>query len=259
VRLYAALHRRFGAQRWWPGRSPYEIAVGAVLTQHTAWGNAARAIAALRGRRLLTPSRLAALEVTGLARLIRPAGTPSVKARRLRALTRWILERVDGSLRPMRTLPLEPLRADLLATPGIGPETADAILLYSAGRPVFVADAYTRRVLARHRLVHPRAGYEEVRRWLEAHLPSDPELFNEFHALLVAVGKSSCRLRPRCEGCALRFDLHGRRPALQSTWLARARPTASRRLVIGRTRSAPRRSAPPRREPRASARARPSA
>jgi endonuclease-3 related protein len=213
LRLYSALHRKFGPQRWWPGRSPYEIAVGAVLTQHTAWVNAAGAIAALRARDLLAPRRLAAVDLGRLARLIRSAGTPSVKARRLRALTRWIVERVNGSLGRIRAMPLEPLRAELLEIPGVGPETADAILLYSAGRPVFVADAYARRVLARHRLIGTRAGYEDARRWLEAHLPSDPELFNEFHALLVAVGKSHCRSRPRCEGCALRFDLRGRRPA----------------------------------------------
>ena len=213
MRLYAALNGRFGPQRWLPGRSPYEIAVGAVLTQHTAWVNAARAIAALQARRLLTPRRLARLDIGRLGRVIRPAGTPRVKADRLRALTRFILERLEGRLLRMRTLPLAPLRDDLLEIPGLGPETVDAILLYAAGRPVFVADAYARRVLARHRLVDPRAGYEEVRRWLEAHLPSDPELFNEFHALLVAVGKSNCRSRPRCEGCALRFDLRGRRPA----------------------------------------------
>jgi endonuclease-3 related protein len=213
LRLYAALRGRFGPQRWWPGRSPYEIAVGAVLTQHTAWLNAARAIAALRARRLLMPARLAGLDVSSLSRVIRSAGIHRVKARRLQALTRWILERLDGRLRRMRTLPLGPLRAGLREIPGLGPETADAILLYAAGRPVFVADAYARRVLIRHRLISARAGYDEVRHWLEAHLPSDPGLFNEFHALLVAVGKSNCRSLPRCEGCALRFDLRGRRPA----------------------------------------------
>jgi endonuclease III related protein len=213
LRLYAALHRRFGPQRWWPGRSPYEIALGAVLTQHTAWVNGARAIAALRALGLLAPTRLAALAPESLARVIRPAGSQRVKARRLRALTRWILERLHGRLGRLRTMPLGALRAELLEIPGLGPETADAILLYAAGRPVFVADAYARRVLARHRLIDPRAGYEDVRGWLEAHLPSDPDLFNEFHALLVAVGKSNCRARPRCEGCALRFDLRGRRPS----------------------------------------------
>src|SRR5438445_454814 len=106
-----------------------------------------------------------------------------------------------------------PPAAVLPESTGLGPETADAILPYAAGRPVFVADAYARRILTRHRLISAHAGYEEVRHWLEAHLPSDPDLFNEFHALLVAVGKSNCRSLPRCEGCALRFDLRGRRPA----------------------------------------------
>jgi len=113
----------------------------------------------------------------------------------------------------MRTAPLGPLRRSLLEIPGLGPETADAILLYAVGRPVFVADAYARRVLARHRLIGPTAGYEEARAWLEAHLPSDPGLFNEFHALLVAVGKSNCRTVPRCDDCPLRPDLRGRAPA----------------------------------------------
>src|SRR5262249_56809455 len=124
-----------------------------------------------------------------------------------------VVGRRRGRLLRLRPLRLGRLRDGLPEIPGVGPETVDAILLYAAGRPVFAADAYARRVLARHRLVDPRAGYEEVRRWLEAHLPSDPELFNEFHALLVAVGKSNCRSRPRGEGCALRVDLPGRRPA----------------------------------------------
>jgi len=210
--MYGALLERFGRQRWWPGRTRYEIAVGAVLTQHTAWVNAARAIAALRAHRLLTPARVAGLDVLELARVIRPAGTYRLKARRLQALTRWLLERLGGRWDRMRTMPLDPLRRSLLEIPGLGPETADAILLYAAGRPVFVADAYARRVLARHRLVASTAGYEDVRHWLEAHLPSDPALFNEFHALLVAVGKTHCRAVPRCEACPLRPDLRGRRP-----------------------------------------------
>lgn len=213
LRLYGALLGRFGHQRWWPGRTPYEVAVGAVLTQHTAWVNAARAIEALRSRRLLTPARVAALQVSELARVIRPAGTHRVKARRLKALTRWLLERLGERFDLMRTAPLGPLRRSLLEIPGLGPETADAILLYAVGRPVFVADAYARRVLARHRLIGPAAGYEEARAWLEAHLPSDPGLFNEFHALLVAVGKSHCRTLPHCHDCPLRPDLRGRAPA----------------------------------------------
>jgi endonuclease-3 related protein len=168
---------------------------------------------ALRSRRLLKPARVVALGSTDLARLIRPAGTPRVKARRIQGLTRWLLESHGGSFDRMRTAPLHPLRRSLLEIPGLGPETADVILLYAAGRPVFVADAYARRVLARHRLIGLAAGYEEARASVEARLPSDPGLFNEFHALLVAVGKSHCRTVPRCEDCPLRPDLRGRSPA----------------------------------------------
>jgi len=185
-----------------------------VLTQHTAWTNAARAIAALRAERLLAPDRLAALPADRLATVIRPAGTYRLKARRLHAFARWLLARSRGRWEPLRRAPLRALRRDLLQVAGLGPETADAILLYAAGRPVFVADAYTRRVLARHRLLPPDVGYEEAREFLEAHLPSDPALFNEFHALLVAAGKTYCRTVPLCEQCPLRPDLRGRGPAV---------------------------------------------
>jgi endonuclease III related protein len=156
---------------------------------------------------------VAALDASDLAGVIRPAGTPRVKARRILALMGWLVESMGGSFSRLRTAPLVPLRRRLLDIPGLGPETADAILLYAAGRPVFVADAYTRRILSRHRLIGRAAGYEEARAWLEAHLPSDPALFNEFHALLVAVGKSNCRTAPHCEDCPLRADLQGRAPA----------------------------------------------
>jgi endonuclease-3 related protein len=211
--LYVALHARYGSQGWWPARTPFEVAVGAVLTQHTAWAGAAQALANLRAARRLEAGRLAALPAAALGRLIRPAGTWRVKTRSLRALTRFFLERAGGEPRRLERRPLEPLRRDLLAVPGIGPETADAILLYALNRPVFVADAYTRRVLSRHRIVPRRGDYEGLRRFLEAHLPGDPALFNELHALLVAVAKSHCRTRPRCDGCPLRFDLRGRRPS----------------------------------------------
>lgn len=213
LRLYAALHDRLGPQAWWPGRTPDEIAAGAILTQHTAWTNAARAVGALRAARLLPPRRLAMAPRATLARVIRSAGTYRVKAERLQAFARWLLDRFGGRWAAARRAPLQRLRRDLLTVEGIGPETADAILLYAAGRPVVVADAYTRRVLARHRLVPRRASYEVARAFLEAHLPSDPTLFNEFHALLVAVGKAYCRATPRCEDCPLRFDLRGRPPA----------------------------------------------
>jgi endonuclease-3 related protein len=213
LRLHQALARQYGPQRWWPGRTSFEVAVGAILTQHTAWRAAAQAVGSLRAERRLTAGRLLALGVTDLARLIRPAGTPRVKARRLRAFARWLRDRWAGHFRGLRGAPLGPLRRALLAVSGLGPETADAILLYAAGRPVFVADGYARRVLVRHRVLPRGTDYEGARARIEAHLPSDPALFNEFHALLVAVGKTHCRAVPRCAGCPLRFDLGGRAPA----------------------------------------------
>jgi endonuclease-3 related protein len=212
LRLYTALARRFGPQRWWPGRTAFEVAAGAILTQHTAWTNVDRALRVLEAHRLLDPRRLDAVPEARLAGLIRPAGTFRVKARRLRAFARFLLDRFDGRLARLRRAPLVALRAELLRVPGLGPETADAILLYAARRPVFVADAYTRRVFGRHRLIPPDAGYETLRAFAERHLPSDPRLFNEYHALLVAVGKRYCGTAPRCAECPLRFDLQGRPP-----------------------------------------------
>jgi endonuclease III related protein len=212
LRLHTALRARYGPQGWWPARSRFEVVVGAVLTQHTAWAGVARAVNNLRAVRRLTPRRLWQLPLPRLGRLIRPAGTWRLKARRLRALAIFFLARAGGRLERLRAVPLETLRAELLAVPGVGPETADAILLYALGRPVFVADTYTRRILSRHRIVQAEISYEALRSLLEAELPGDPALFNELHALLVAVAKSHCRARPRCEGCPLRFDLRGRRP-----------------------------------------------
>jgi endonuclease-3 related protein len=214
LRMYRDLLRRFGPQSWWPGRSPFEIAAGAILTQHTAWTQAARAIAALRARRLLTPAALAAAPDAVLLEAIRPAGTYRLKARRLRDFTAWLLRRFAGRFEGLRRAPMGLIRRELLAVPGLGPETADAILLYAAGRPVFVADAYARRVLVRHRLLPPRADYETARAFFESHLPSDPALFNELHALLVTVGKTHCRPVPRCATCPLARDLAGRAPRL---------------------------------------------
>jgi endonuclease-3 related protein len=207
LRLYRDLQRRFGEQHWWPGRSAFEIAVGAILTQHTAWTNAARAVAALRGAGLLTPPQLAAVPEEDLARLIRSAGTYRLKARRLLAFTTWLLARYRGRFDGLRRAPLAALRREMLGVSGLGPETVDAILLYAAHRPTFVADAYARRVLSRHRLLPAGAGYDEARAFIESHLPSDPALYNEFHALLVAVGKSHCRTIPLCGTCPLRPDL----------------------------------------------------
>lgn len=223
LRLYRDLLRRYGPQHWWPGRSAFEIAAGAILTQHTAWSNAARAVAALRARGLLAPARLAAMPEAELAEVIRSAGTYRLKARRLRAFTEWLLVRFDGRFHGLRRAPLGPLRRELLTVAGLGPETVDAILLYAAHRPVFVADAYTRRALVEHRLLSPAAGYEEARAFMEAHLPSDPALFNEFHALLVAVGKE--RRRGLTDGPSPAGSSPGARRRRERPASARARPS----------------------------------
>ena len=164
--------------------------------------------------------------------MIRTAGAYRIKARRLRAVVEFLLEHHSGRLAGMRRAPLGSLRSSLLAVPGLGPETVDAILLHAAGRPVFVADAYAWRVLARHRLVPPTVRYEELRAFVESHLPSDPRLFNELHALLVAVGKRYCRAVPLCEECPLRPDLAGRAPCTLST----TGPAGAERSVAGRRR-----------------------
>jgi endonuclease-3 related protein len=213
LRLYRGLLSAYGPQGWWPARTPFEVAVGAILTQHTAWGGAARAVGELGARGLLVARRLVEVDLAALGALVRPAGTYRRKARSLRDFARWLLGGFGGDFGAMRRAPLAALRREMLAVRGLGPETVDAILLYAAARPVFVADAYTRRVLVRHRLLARSAGYEEARAFLEGHLPSDPALFNEFHALLVAVAKTHCRAAPRCASCPLRFDLPGGRPA----------------------------------------------
>src|SRR5689334_18603934 len=163
LRLYRALLAHHGPQGWWPARTPFEVAIGAILTQHTAWPGAARALTALRRAGRLTPRRLARLGAATLQPLVRPAGAYRQKARRLLDFTRWLLERCNGRFEAMRRADLGALRREMLAVPGLGPETADAILLYAAGRPVFVADAYTRRLLTRHGLLRASAGYEEAR------------------------------------------------------------------------------------------------
>ncbi len=177
--------------------------VGAVLTQNTAWTNVEKAIAALRRTRRLTPARLHALPLPALATLIRPAGYFNVKARRLRALTGLICDRFGGSLDRLFALETAELRDVLLSTHGIGPETADCILLYAAGRPVFVVDAYTRRMTVRHGWARHGISYDALAARFTAGLRRDTALFNEYHGLIVALGKQYCRPEPRCAGCPL--------------------------------------------------------
>jgi endonuclease-3 related protein len=194
---FDVLHRRYGPQRWWPAGSPFEVMVGAILTQNTAWTNVEKAIAHLKREKLLDPRRIRDVDVRRLARAIRSSGYFNVKARRLKSFVAWYLDRFDPSMS------LDALRADLLEVNGIGPETADSILLYAMGRPSFVVDAYTKRILTRHGLAPEDVEYDRMKRLFESQLPGDVGLYNEFHALIVKVGKEHCAPSPRCAGCPL--------------------------------------------------------
>lgn len=202
--VYERLHRAFGPQHWWPGESPFEVIVSAVLVQNTAWRNVERAIENLRDAGLMEPRELYAVKESALAELIRPAGYHQVKARRLRNLLRLIVEEFDGSLEAMFRTDLSTLREQLLGVSGIGPETADAILLYAGAFPTFVVDTYTYRVLARHGWIDYEADYHQIKDHFEAALPVDVVLYNEYHALLVRLGKDYCRKTdPKCATCPL--------------------------------------------------------
>jgi endonuclease-3 related protein len=201
--FYDAMFSAYGHQHWWPGETPTEVIIGAILTQNTAWKNVERAILNLRSAGALDWAVLRDLTHEDLAALIRPAGTFNVKTRRLKAFTEWLWSRFDGDLDRMASTALPALREELLSIPGIGRETADAILLYAAGLPSFVVDAYTARILRRHGLIDEDADYDAIKDLFESHLAEDTQLFNEYHALLVQVGKLHCRPKPNCEGCPL--------------------------------------------------------
>jgi endonuclease-3 related protein len=201
---YDALFEKHGPQSWWPGRTRFEIIVGAILVQNTAWSNVERAIVALRSERLLTPAGIERVPQAKLARLIRSSGYFRQKARKVKAFVKFLRKNYAGSLTRMFRMPTDKLREQLLTVHGIGPETADSMLLYAGGHPVFVVDAYTRRVLERHGLVHEKATYEEIRRLFENSLPKRVSLFNEYHALMVHTGKHFCKPRaPLCSACPL--------------------------------------------------------
>ncbi len=201
-RLFHRLSSAHGCQDWWPGEDPFEVMVGAVLTQATSWANVEKAICNLKKGGVLTPSRIAGLPTEELAALIHPSGYYRQKAARLHSLAAFVL--AQGGLSRTLALPTRKLRQGLLAVHGIGPETADSILLYAAERPVFVVDRYTQRILERMGLVDPkRSSYNAIVRLFTQHLPADVGLYKEFHALLVAHAKAYCRALPACRGCPL--------------------------------------------------------
>jgi len=206
MRIFQTLYAHFGERHWWPGGSPFEVVVGAVLTQNTNWKNVEKAIGNLKRERMLDAGKIAKCDLRKLQKLVRPSGYYRQKARRLREVARWF---VMGRWKWMET---GLLREELLSIKGIGEETADSMLLYAFGRPVFVIDAYTRRFCKRHGLVEAK-DYEAYREFFERNIPNEAALFNELHAQLVELGKNYCRkAKPLCSKCPLRYDLAGGRP-----------------------------------------------
>lgn len=232
IRYYHALLTRWGPQNWWPAQSRFEVIVGAYLTQNTAWTNVEKAIAQLRRARVLSVKEIREVSLRKLQTLVRSSGYFRQKARNLKTFIGFLDSRYSGSLDRMFAQPTEKLRAELLALKGVGPETADSILLYAGNHPVFVVDAYTRRILERHGMIGPKTKYEDVRLGIEQAIndaeaglfkiaqtgtePRHPasrmsrgkrteltQHYNEFHALIVRVGNQYCRSKPKCEECPL--------------------------------------------------------
>lgn len=206
--IYKLLWEAYGPQHWWPAETPTEVVIGAVLTQNTAWANVERAIERLRAADCLSWAALRDVSIERLADLIRPSGTFRVKAVRLKAVVNHLWERHGGDLDSMLGGDLATARRDLLEVSGIGPETADAILLYAGHQPTFVVDAYTKRILRRHFVIDGSTTYQDVRALFHRAITADVEQFNEYHALLVAVGKRHCRAQADCAGCPLESMSH---------------------------------------------------
>ncbi|MGI9860052.1 endonuclease III domain-containing protein [Moorella naiadis] len=202
--IYARLYRHFGPRHWWPAETPFEVIVGAILTQNVAWKNVEKAIANLKGAGLLTPEAMQRATPEELEPHIRPTGYYRVKARKLKAFSDYLHERYGGSLEAMFAQPLERLRKEILAVFGIGPETADAILCYAGNYPIMVMDAYTRRVFSRLGFFTAKASYQEMQDFFMANLPRDNRLYNEYHALIDALANRIClKKEPACDLCPL--------------------------------------------------------
>jgi endonuclease-3 related protein len=203
IEIYHKLYHAFGPQQWWPGDSPFEIAVGAILTQNTNWANVERVIKRLKIKGALSAKNIHEMKTEKLASFIRQTGYFNVKARRLKAFILFLMNDYHGSMKSLRDEEMKTLRTKLLNVHGIGPETADSILLYALDKPVFVIDAYTKRALSRHNIIRRDDSYEGIQGLFHATLKRDAELFNEYHALFVRLGKTFCRKKPICEGCPL--------------------------------------------------------
>ncbi len=201
--IYRILYREFGPQHWWPGETPFEVIVGAILTQNTSWSNVAKAIDNLKKEGYMMPDALHLLPLPKLARLIRPSGYYNIKTKRLKEFLNFLFNEYNGSLEKMFKTNLSGLREKLLKVNGIGPETADSILLYAGNYPIFVIDAYTKRILSRHNIITDGMDYHFLQRLFMDNLAEDADLYNEYHALIVRTAKDFCKKKPVCELCPL--------------------------------------------------------
>jgi endonuclease-3 related protein len=203
--IYQKLYYHFGKQYWWPGDTPFEVMVGAILTQSTNWANVEKAIANLKKAKSLTAGKISKLNNEKLGKLIRSAGYYNIKAKRLKGFVKWFIDNYSGNIKILRKTKLAELREELLSINGIGPETADSIVLYAAEKPSFVVDAYTRRIFSRHKLIKIDASYEEIKFLFERNLPKNTQLYNEYHALIVKAGKEYCKKnKPLCRQCPIK-------------------------------------------------------
>jgi len=206
LKIYQSLYDFFGPLNWWPGDTPFEIMVGAILTQNTSWNNVEKAINKLKKEYLLEPRNLYRIDQEELAQLIKPSGYFNVKAQRLKNFVTFFVEEYSGSEKKMFSSDGEGLRRKLLKVNGIGPETADSILLYAGEKPFFVVDAYTKRIFSRHRLISKEAAYHHIQEFFYRNLPKEVKLFNEFHAQIVMLGKTRCTSKnPDCSKCPIAF------------------------------------------------------
>lgn len=205
LEIYNLLYKRYGPRHWWPAEDAFEVMVGAILTQNTNWANAEKAISNLKRERLLTPARLYRLNLRKLAGLIRPCGYYNIKAGRLKSFLSYLFSEYSGRLTNMRRRPTDSLRREMLGVKGLGPETADSIILYGLKKPVFVVDAYTRRIMGCQGIIDSDSSYDEIQSVFMKNLPKNARLFNEYHALLVEHAKTACKVRPKCQECILRL------------------------------------------------------
>jgi len=206
--IYQKLYKTYGPRHWWPGETSFEVMVGAILTQNTSWGNVEKAILKLEGKGVLNPKGIHYLKKSQLASLIKSSGYYRIKADRLKSFMGFLFEEYGGDIKKMGRERLEELRGKLLQVKGIGPETADSILLYGLEKPIFVVDAYTKRILSRHGVISEKASYDDVQKLFMEHLPHDEKIFNEYHALLVHLGKNLCKKIPQCNICPLKGIAH---------------------------------------------------